>query len=47
MEAAQPGTESARARRLAARRAALATLERHGIITQTLGRDYRHTVKSE
>ncbi len=45
MEAAQNGTGSARERRLAARRAARAILERHGIITQTIGSDDRHAVK--
>lgn len=47
MEAAQLGTGSARARRLAARRAALAALERNGTLTQTIGSDDRHAVKTE
>ncbi|RKY17352.1 MAG: hypothetical protein DRQ55_15985 [Planctomycetota bacterium] len=47
MDAALSGTGSHRARRLAARRAALATLERYGIIKQTRGNDDGHVVKPE
>jgi len=45
MDAALSGTGTHRARRLAARRAALATLEHPGIIKQTRGNDDGHTVK--
>jgi len=47
MDAALSGTGTPRARRLAARRAALATLEHYGIIKQTRGNDDGHTVKAE
>ena len=47
MEKAESGPGTARERRLAARRAALATLESYGIITITRGSDDCHAVKPE